>query len=248
MRLHRERRGDGPPLLLIHAGGLDGRMYGPLADRLEDRLSLVIPDLRGHGRTGPSAEPFAHAEDLVALLDELELEHVAVAGTSFGGWVALELVALAPERVSALVLLASNYDVPDEQRSPELLGFWEREEELLAAGDIDGAVELGRRTWVREPAIGDLVDAMARASFEYDLAGGAEARELSTDLAAIAVPTLVVSGGLDLPDFPRIADLVAAGVPGAERAEVADAGHLIALERPDAAAALIGGFLERVGP
>jgi 3-oxoadipate enol-lactonase len=245
MTLHHERRGAGPPLLLLHAGGLDGRMYGPLAERLQDRYSLLIPDLRGHGGTPPAEAPFAHAEDVVALLDALGIERTAVAATSFGGWVALELTSLAPERVSALVLMASAYDLDDW--SSELEGFWEQEEALVEARDIEGAVALGERTWVRDPAVAELVSAMARTGFEHDLAGGAEAHELPVDLGAITAPTLAVSGGLDFADFARIADRVAAAVPGARRAEVPDAGHLIALERPDAAADLIVTFLERVG-
>jgi 3-oxoadipate enol-lactonase len=60
------------------------------------------------------------------------------------------------------------------------------------------------------------------------------------------VPTLAISGGLDFPDFARMADRVAAEVPGAERASIDDAGHLIALERPDATAELLLPWLQRV--
>jgi pimeloyl-ACP methyl ester carboxylesterase len=75
----------------------------------------------------------------------------------------------------------------------------------------------------------------------------AEQRQLPVDLAAIRVPTLVVSGGKDpMPDFGQIADELAAGIEGAERAVIKDAGHLIALERPDATAELLQPWLERV--
>jgi 3-oxoadipate enol-lactonase len=246
MRLHREVRGDGPPLLLLHAGGLDGRIYGPVAERLEDGYTLVIPDQRGHGQTPMPPEAFAPAEDTLAVLDELRIERVPVVGNSFGGRVALQLATLAPERVSALVLLASA--VPGTEPSPELQAFWDQETALWEAGDIDGVVALNVRTWVKDPAVTDLFSDMVRTACELqrDVEEDTE-RELPIDLAAIAVPTLAVSGERDFAHFARLADRIAAEVPGGERAEVAGAGHMIALERPDETAALITGFLERVG-
>jgi 3-oxoadipate enol-lactonase len=238
------RRKRPPHVLLVHAGGLDGRMWHPLAERLKDGYRLHMPDLRGHGDTPLPAEEFANAEDLVRLLDGLRIKRTAVVGASFGGWVALQLATLAPDRVSGLALMASAFDLDDW--SPELEAFRTEEEALLEAGDVDGAVELGLRTWVREPAIADLVADMSRAAFERQQGVEAKVRELPVDLGAIAVPTLALSGGRDFPDFARIADLIAAEVPDAERAEIADAGHLIALERPDETAALLRPWLERV--
>lgn len=239
------RRSKVPYVLLIHAGGIDGRMWRPLAEHFEKRFRLVMPDLRGHGSTPLPPEEFAHAEDLVRVLDAMKIDHAVVIGCSFGGWVALQLATAAPERVRALALMPGTL-MDTEDWSPEIEAFRAEEEALVEAGDIDGAVALNVRTWVREPLVADLVAEMARGAFERQLGVEAEERELPVDLGAIAVPTLAVSGGLDMPDFARLADRVAAEVPGAERAEVPDAGHLIALERPDAAAELLRPWLERV--
>jgi 3-oxoadipate enol-lactonase len=245
MRLHREIRGQGPPVVLVHAGGLDGRMWAPLAERLEDRFTLVMPDLRGHGRSSLPPEGYADAEDLIALLDELGLERPAIVGNSFGGRAALELATAAPDRVAALALLASA--LADHEPSPEFQAFGEEEDALLEAGDIDGVVALNVSTWLADPTHSELVAEMVRAACELQLGVDAPFRELPVDLGAIAVPTLAVSGGRDLADFAQIADRIAAEVPGAERAEVPDAGHLIGLERPDATAELLRPFLERAG-
>jgi 3-oxoadipate enol-lactonase len=243
MRWRRSRKV--PHVVLIHAGGLDGRMWRPLAERLDDRFRLDIPDLRGHGSTPLPPEPYTHAEDLVRMLDQLKVERAVVIGCSFGGWVALQLATLAPERVRALGLMPGTLS-DTEDWSPEIEAFWAQEDALVGAGDIDGAVALNVRTWVREPQVADVVAEMARAALEHQAGAQAQERELPVDLPAIAVPTLAVSGGRDFPDFARMADRVAAEVPGGERAEVPDAGHLIALERPDAAAEILGPWLERV--
>lgn len=227
--------------MLMHAGGMDGRMWGPLAERLEDEFTLVIPDRPGHGRSPMPTEPFSYAEGILGVMDELGLERAAFVASSFGAWVTLELLTAAPGRVSKLALLAGTIDL--EPWSDEIQAFWEQEDALLEAGDIEGAVALGVRTWVRDPAVEDLVAEMTRDAFALQADSDVKPIELPVDLGAVRVPTLAVSGGLDLPDFARIADHIAATVPGVERAEVPDAGHLIALERPDATAALLRAFL-----
>ena len=219
-------------------------MWRPLVERLEDRYWLIVPDLRGHGTTPLPPEEFSNVDDLLTVLDDLKVGRATVVGASFGGWVALQLATAAPERVKALVLMASAMDVDDW--SPEIEDYRAKEDELVEAGDIDGAVELGVRMWVRDPAVEELVADMSRDAFELQVGVEVDERERPVDLSSISAPTLAISGGLDLPDFARIADRIAAEVPGAQRAEVPDAGHLIALERPDATADLLVPFLERV--
>jgi pimeloyl-ACP methyl ester carboxylesterase len=210
-------------LLLLHAGGLDSRMWQPLRDELGGAIDVLAPDL------GP-----APVDEALALLDARGVARATVVGASAGGTGALELITRAPERVAGLVLFAAT--LFDHPFSPEITEFWAAEAALAEAGDIEGAVALGVRTWVRDPATADLVATMSRDGFARD---GGEPPELPIDLAGIRAPTLAVSGGLDFPDFAAMADRIAATVPGARRAEVPDAGHLIALERPRAAADLV---------
>ena len=246
-QLYRRRRPKfaGPPVVLLHAGGMDGRMWHPVVERLEDRYWLIVPDMRGHGTTPMPAEPYSDAEDVLGVLDDLNVEQAAFAGNSFGGRVALQVATAAPDRVNSLALFASSLDWSDPP-SPEIAQSWEQEERLLEAGDLDAAVDLNLRMWVRDPSTQELVADMARRAFELQAGVEAEEREMPIDLPSIAVPTLAVSAGLDFPDFAKIADRIAAEVPGAQRAEVADSGHLIPLERSDATVELLVPFLERV--
>ena len=104
MRLWRSRRT--PRVVFIHAGGVDGRMWHPLADRI-DGMRLHIPDLRGHGSTPLPPGEYAHADDLLRMFDDLGIRRATLVGASFGGWIALQLATKAPERITALALLAS---------------------------------------------------------------------------------------------------------------------------------------------
>ena len=245
MKLWRSRRT--PRVVFIHADGVDGRMWHPLAERL-DGFRVHIPDLRGHGSTPLPPGEYAHADDLLRMLDDLRIGRATLVGASFGGWIALQLATKAPERVTALALLAStNLDRDDSAWSPQIVSFREKEDALLAADDIDGAVALGLRVWKPRPGVRDLVEEMTRDAFVLQQGVEAEERPVPVDLAAIKAPTLVVSGGKDpMPDFGQIADRLAAEIAGAERAVVKDAGHLIALDRPDATAELLQPWLERV--
>jgi 3-oxoadipate enol-lactonase len=233
--------GDGPPLLLLHAGVCDARSWAPLVDRLGGRFRTIAPDAPGFGRTPLPAGPIDEVGDVVALLDELAVERTGIVGNSFGGLVAMQLAQAAPERVSALVLLSSA--AHHAEPSPALAAFDAAETEALEARDVERAVALSVETWVRDPAVAPLVAEMVRTAIEHQLDGVQELAERTLRPERIAVPTLLVDGGLDLPDYAAIADHLAATIPGARRATVADAGHLIALERPDAVAGLVTDFL-----
>ena len=141
------------------------------------------------------------------------------------------------------MLLAS--DAPGHAPSPARMAYGDAEDAAMTAGDVDAVAALAVSTWVRDPEIGPLVAEMARIIAANDLAAGAEAEEEEGPFAPerIRVRTLLVDGGLDLPDFAAIADRLAETIPDARRATVPDAGHLIALERPDAVAALVLAFL-----
>jgi len=128
IRLHREWHGDEdsphPPLLLIHGGGSTiPSNWGMLIPLLERSRSLLAVELQGHGRTpaGDREPSFEEsADDVAAVLDELQLAPVDVLGFSNGGQVALQLAARHPERVRRLVLASTPV-----RREAMVEGFWE---------------------------------------------------------------------------------------------------------------------------
>ena len=107
---HYLKGGEGPVLLMIHGFGADTGCWLPLASRLGQRFSLVIPDLPGFGESEPPDElEFnieAQARRLMAFLDELGIHECLVAGNSMGGYLATQLADLDPHRVQGLWLLA----------------------------------------------------------------------------------------------------------------------------------------------
>ena len=165
---------------------------------------VVAPDLV----TGDA--PWA---DVVETLDALGIDRAALVGNSFGAAVALQLAAVAPERVSALVLVSC----PPLAGTPsaQLRAVWDAEEAALERGDLDGAVQAMVDAWLlpdAPAALRERVGSMHRRVFEQHLAAGEpdEAEDpLDADPAVIErleLPALVAAGEHDMADF-RLASL-----------------------------------------
>lgn len=245
MLLSHDDVGAGPPVLLVHAGVADRRMWDPVVPALSHSFRVIRPDLRGFGDSPQPPEAYADADDLDALLGALGVGQAAVVGASFGGRVALELATLHPARVGSLVLLSPALRGLDPTADVE--AFDEEEDRLLEAGDLEGAVDLNVRTWLGPEAdepTREALAAMQRRAFEVQLAAdavppGPQPRRVDVDPAAIAVPTVVVTGDLDSHHFQAIGAHLLEQVPGAEQVRLGWAGHLPSLERPDAVLALL---------
>lgn len=120
LQMYYEDRGTGEPLILLHGGmgiGADWRHVFPSGP---DGYRVIVPDLRGHGRSTSPAESFtfrACAEDVVALLDRLELDRVKAIGMSLGAKTLLHLATLQPERIDAMVLVSATPYFPQSLRA-----------------------------------------------------------------------------------------------------------------------------------
>jgi pimeloyl-ACP methyl ester carboxylesterase len=255
-QLHHEVAGEGPPVVLVHEGIADSRMWEPQWRSFPRAHRTVRYDLRGFGESPIGPGSFSHARDLVGLLERLELGPAALAGGSLGGRVALEVAVARPELVSVLILVGSG--LPGHEWSDELRASWAEEEAALERGDLDAAVEVNLRTWVDGPrrsaadvdgSVRERVREMQRRAFELQLPVGDQAQEelLVPDLAdrlhEIGAPTLVVVGEGDVPDIHAIAGRLSTAIPNARSATIADAAHVPSLERPAEFDRLVLGFL-----
>ena len=252
MALSYDVTGDGPTLVLLHAGVCDRRMWDAQRPALTAAgYRLVCCDLRGFGDTPAPDRPHNDAEDVRDLLDTLGVRQVGLVGASYGGRAALEFAARWPDRVDALALICSA--MPDHEPSAALRALGAREDALIEAGDLAGAAELMVETWVG-PAAGEdareAVRVMQQRAYEVQLAAPEEfgRRVAEFDLTAIKAPCLAVSGRHDLADFREIA----AGLPDlladARHVELPWAAHLPSLERPSALDDLLVGFLRETMP
>jgi len=224
---------------MLHAGIADRSMWSehlrPLADA---GLRAVAVDLPGFGEAPAAQDEDAPWRDVLETMDALHIARATLVGNSFGGLVAQRVAVLAPDRVTALVLISSG--APGIAPSPELQSAWEAEESALEAGDIEAAVRAVVDAWTlpgASPELRDRVAAMQRRAFELQLAaqappGSDPIGENSDVLSHIAAPTLVVVGERDMRDFHLAADALVRLIPSARRTVLAGAGHLAPLEQP----------------
>jgi pimeloyl-ACP methyl ester carboxylesterase len=255
-RIAYDMAGSGPPVLLLHAGIGDRRMWDAQIPAFAQHFTVVRFDARGFGETRKPDAPFAPYADAIGLLDHLRISRAHVIGVSMGSQTAIEAGIAAPERVSALVAVAARTGTPV---SPALRAGWDRVNELEEAGDIPGAVEYELRMWVdgpdREPDVVDpevreRVRDMNAALFARDDVDGEEIPldpPAAERLAEISAPILVVYGDKDVIDVRQTAGPLAAAIPGARLAVIPDAAHLPQMERPAIFNEIVLGFLLGLG-
>ncbi|MFV2009265.1 MULTISPECIES: alpha/beta fold hydrolase [unclassified Micromonospora] len=248
--------GTGPPVLLIHAGIADRRMWRAQVAALRDRHRVIAMDLRGYGESDLPATGFAHHDDVIGLLDALGVARAALVGCSFGGAVAIDATLAHPDRVTALALFGSALGGHDWSDAAEQL--WDDLVGAVDPEDLDATADAEVRFWVvgprRQPAdVDPELIAFAREMDRRALAaeaalGDVTHRELDPPaarrLGEIGVPVLVGAGALDVPDILALADLISTGIPTARRLpDVPGAAHLLPLECPGPVDAALREFL-----
>jgi len=234
--------GEGPVVLLVHAGVADARMWARQVDELKADHRVITVDLRGYGETPlePAAK-YSDAGDLLAVLDEVGAESVTAVGASYGGYVVQQAASRQPERFDRLVLLCAPTD--NVLPTDDLRAVWAEENELIEAGDVDGATDLTVRSWIGPDAddeARELLRAMQKRAYELQIpAGDVDNEEYEVDPERLTMPVRLITGAHDFAFFADCATYLAERLPNAERIDLPWAGHLPTLERPDEAGALI---------
>ena len=239
--------GSGPPVVLIHAGIADRRMWDPQWPVLGSTRAAVRFDLRGFGDStaAPDGE-VSHVRDVLETLDHLGVDKCHLVGASFGGGVAVDVALTRPELVESLLLCPPGGSLLAELTA-DLKRFFDAERAALARDDLDAAVEANVDTWVvgpgRDPAdvdptVVDAVRMMQRRAFDVSASWPADLPEAELEppalerLSEITARTLVLVGGHDLETTHDAAARVVAGIAGARRIDWPDVAHLPSMERP----------------
>lgn len=231
-----ERRGKGTPLVLLHGYPIDHHAWDFLAPKLEDTFDLILPDLRGFGKSTTldsqqTLDDFA--SDIAGLLDHLGIEKAAVAGHSMGGYVALAFAKLHPGRIRGLGLISTQTlaDPPDRKE-----GRYKSAAEVAEKG-IGGVVETMTPKFTPDEKLqGSAREMMERqkpTGFIGALKAMAERMDTSALLASLTIPVVIVHGDADaLIPVDRAREAKSA-VPHAHFVELKGVGHLPMMEAVD---------------
>ncbi len=228
--LYFHERGAGPPLLLVHGVMVSGAMFDAVVDPLAARHRVIVPDLRGHGRSRTLPPPFdaaTLAADLARLLDHLGVRSTAVVGYSQGGAIAQALVLDHPARCHRLVLactyafnLATVREKLEGHAAPLLLRAlgMRRFAKLVFAVGLEGA-SADRKAWLTRLMGEQDRDAMLRAWREV------MAFDSRPRLAEIRCPTLVLAGASDTAVPFHHARMLHDGIAGSRLEVIEGANH-----------------------
>ncbi|HEY4018542.1 MAG TPA: alpha/beta fold hydrolase [Pseudonocardiaceae bacterium] len=238
----------GPPVLLVHAIGLDWRMWQPVLDALAVGRRVFAYDVRGHGAAAGAATPGAMARvgtDLLDVLTALDLDAVHAVGLSYGGGVVQSAAVLAPERFASLSLLATTdqpfdafadraYAAEEEGMTAQIaptLTRW-----FTPAGlAVNGWGVRYAREQVQRADVTDWAGAW-RAFIDFPV------RER---YATLTMPALVLAGGADVSTDPDLMRGMAHRLPDARFQELPGAPHMLTLEAADQVIAALDEFLPR---
>lgn len=248
-RLYYETAGSGSPVVFIHGLGSNLSFWDAQLEAFAKHYFVIRYDLRGHGKSTLPSEPYAHDADLNALLAHLNVPKAHLIGQSLGGEVAINFALAYPKKTLSLVLADSALDGHE----------WSQEwgESWLP---IVAAAPLGRDTWL--PIV--LAHSMFEPGFR-NTAVKARLTEIFSSYTAwhfmnadpviqndppaserieqLRVPTLILNGELEPPDFQAISKLLEEKLPNARKLEFSDTGHVLPLENPEKFNEVVLNFL-----
>ncbi|MEU3875846.1 MULTISPECIES: alpha/beta hydrolase [Streptomyces] len=232
--------GEGMPVVLLHPGVGDSRIWDGVVPLLAPHHRVIRYDARGFGRSPAPTVSYSNARDLAVVLDHFGLERAVLAGSSLGGATAVSVALAAPGRVAGLGLLCPGVTGYPELSSPAVTA---RIGELAKAGDVDGLVELGLRTW---GAAGSGTDDEAAAQLRAAVPAWFATHPYVTQdapafdrLPELDVPCVLALGEQDQDEVVRCNEAMAARIPGCRLVRWPHCDHFPSLRDPGAVAGLL---------
>jgi 3-oxoadipate enol-lactonase len=252
-QIYHEVEGTGEPVVLIHAGVANLRMWDAQVEAMKDRYRLIRYDTRGFGKTETDAVAFSNRADIAALLDHLGEPSAHIVGLSRGGQIALDFALEFPDRVRSLTVVAGGvggYESPAEL-PPET---WEPVEAMWKAKEWEALSDWETAFWADGPGQpADRVPEIRRRVHGWVLENYLAEKEegdpqpldppAATRLGDLRAPLLVMLGTLDEPSTSDAMRHLAASVPGA-RLEEFESAHLVNLEHPERFNRVLREFLD----
>jgi pimeloyl-ACP methyl ester carboxylesterase len=256
--LYVEQAGQGEPIAMLHGFLVDSGQWDAEFAALARSHRVLRYDARGFGRSGIAPGPYAHHEDLAAVLDACGVGRTALLACSGGAATALDFALAHPRRVSALVLVGAGYWGRFASATPAARAFLQ----ALGAFDVAGLVDSSLRAFTDgprrapaqvDPGVRRRVEAMTERLFRREASYWTRAAQdqrvpqpsALERLDGIAAPTLLLVGGEDQPEVLALSEALAAGIRGARLQVVPGAGHHANLEAPGPVLDAIRGWLAR---
>lgn len=237
--LYYEESGKGIPVIFIHGFPFDHSIWEPLIPLLKDHARMILPDLRGFGKSPVTDEVYSMrllAEDIAQLMDHLKIEQAVLVGHSMGGYVTLAFAQAYPGRVSGLGLVATQAaaDLPERRQTR-----YKTAEAVAHKGARVVVSNMVNALTPHQELIAPLSALILQApptAIVGALKGMAERHDLTGELSKVTVPAVVLVGDSDqLLPRDRV-ETMAQMLPKGWLVEIPHAGHMPMMEDPEAVA------------
>jgi len=248
VQLYFEEYGHGIPVVLIHGFPFDHTIWFPLVPLLKERARLILPDLRGFGKSPATRGVYDMgllADDIKDMLDSLNIKQAVLAGHSMGGYVSLAFARCYPERLLGLALVASQAAADTPER---------RQGRLQTAGEVErrGVKSLAKTMPEKLTANPALVDLLRQLILQADpqgvagtLRGMANREDMTRRLSEINVPTVIIAGAQDSLIPVEKSREMEQLLPRGWLVEVPNAGHMPMMETPEMVAEALHRLIEK---
>ncbi|MFI9171989.1 alpha/beta fold hydrolase [Streptomyces lincolnensis] len=240
--------GEGVPLVLLHPGIADTRVWDPVLPALAEGRRVIRYEARGFGRSPAPTVSYSQTGDLKAVLDHFGVGRAVLVGTSMGGSTAVSGTLNEPERIAGLVLLVPGVTGYPELENKELTA---QVAELAQAGDMDGLLALALRVWGAAGTPPDTEAAtLIRASIPAWFSTYGHVTEeppAFPRLGELSLPCALLLGEQDEPRTIRCNEAMAEAIPGCRLVRSAECDHLPTLRVPETVTELVREVYARVG-
>jgi len=250
-RIYYETAGAGHPLVLIHGGQMDRRMWDEQFALFSKSYRVIRYDLRGFGKSPASTNVYADEEDLAALLKYLHVEKAYVVGLSLGGRVAIDFALTHADMLDAIVPVAPGLSGFHFSSDPTDMDSWR----AAQAGDWEKVTEYWLKNAYMAPAmenpkIAPRLHELALENAHENLDNPVLESTLNPPaidrLPDVKTPTLIIVGNRDVSDIHEICGLLYARIPGAKEIVIQGSGHIVNMEQPEQFNRAVLNFLASV--
>jgi 3-oxoadipate enol-lactonase len=248
-RLYYKKKGKGPPIIFLHGFCLDNRMWENQLDFFSGSYTTLAIDLRGFGRsTFPTDKIYSHHEDIHALLDTLQITQPAIlVGLSMGGRVVADFALSYPQKTKVAVFVDAVIDGYEFMNFN--LGY------IYKSGKEQG-IAAANQMWLNHelfesarkiPSVSVLLAKMIMSYSGWHWINKNPVRGLHPpaieQMQDLVVPTLIITGQYDTPDFQAIAQILHSKINHSSKKEIGDAGHMCNMEKPTVFNEILDQFL-----
>ncbi len=249
--LHYDEAGAGTPIVLLHGFPLDCRIWIEQRNALSDNSRIITPDLRGFGQSfhAGSFTIESLADDVHALLKELNVLPCVLGGLSMGGYVTLAYAKKYPTDLRALMLIDTRAegDSPEGRQGRDNMIQLARESGSRAVADQMMPRMLAPDEAHARPAVArqlqSIMESCPPLTIQHALAAMRDRDDYSAFLASIAIPTLIVVGDQDAITPPPVAEKMQQHIPQSVLEIITGSGHMSPMEQPQQVTAAIRRFI-----